>query len=45
MAPFLWMVFNCLKGSESLQGGSLLFATKFPEIPGTDLIDLRRIKG
>ena len=30
---------------ESLQGGSLLFTTKFPEIPGTHFIDLRRIKG
>ena len=25
--------FNCLKSSEQLQGGSLLFTTKFPEIP------------
>ena len=30
---------------ELLQGGSLLLATKFPEIPGTHFIDLRRIKG
>ena len=27
-----------------LQGGSLLFTTKFPEIPGTHFIDLGRIK-
>ena len=27
------------------RGGSLLFATKFPEIPGTHLIDLGRMKG
>ena len=30
---------------ESLQGGSLLFTTKFPEIPGTHFIDLGRMKG
>ena len=30
---------------EPLQGGSLLFTTKFPEIPGTDFIDLGRLKG
>ena len=29
---------------EPLQGGSLLFTTKFPETPGTHFIDLRRIK-
>ena len=33
--PFLWMGFNCLKAIEPLRGGSLLFTTKFPEIPGT----------
>ena len=30
---------------EPLRGGSLLFTTKFPEIPGTHLIDLERMKG
>ena len=30
---------------ESLRGGSLLFTTKFPEIPGTHFINLRRMKG
>ena len=30
---------------EPLQGGSLLFTTKFPKIPGTHLIDLERMKG
>ena len=30
---------------EPLRGGSLLLTTKFPEIPGTHFIDLRRIKG
>ena len=43
--PFLWVGFNCLKATEPLQGDSLLFTTKFPEIPGTHLIDLGRIKG
>ena len=28
-----------------LQGGSLLFTTKFPEIPGTHFIDLGKMKG
>ena len=39
------MGFNCLKAIEPPRGGSLLFTTKFPEIPGTHLIDLGRIKG
>ena len=43
--PFLWLGFNCFKTTEPLQGGSLLFTTKFPEITGTHLIDLGRIKG
>ena len=30
---------------EPLRGGNLLFTTKFPEIPGTHLIDLGRMKG
>ena len=30
---------------EPLRGGGLLFTTKFPEIPGTHLIDLERVKG
>ena len=30
---------------EPLGGGSLLFTTKFPEIPGTHFIDLRTMKG
>ena len=29
---------------EPLQGGSLLFTTKFPEIPGTHFIDLGKMK-
>ena len=35
---FLRMGLNCLKATEPLQGGTLLFTTKFPEIPGTHLI-------
>ena len=34
------MGFNCLKAAEALQGGSLPFTTKFPEIPSTHFIDL-----
>ena len=30
---------------QPLQGGSLHFTTKIPEIPGTDFIHLRRMKG
>ena len=30
---------------EPLQGGSLVFTSKFPEIPGTHFTDLGRMKG
>ena len=30
---------------EPLRGGSLVFSTKFPEIPGTHFIDLGRMNG
>ena len=30
--PFLWMGFNCLKATEPLWGGTLLFTTKLPSI-------------
>ena len=30
---------------EPLRGGSLLFTTKSPEIPGTHFINLRMMKG
>ena len=30
---------------EPLRGGSLLFTTKFPDIPGTHFTDLGRMKG
>ena len=44
MAPFCrWG--STASGLEPLPGGSLLFITKFPEIPGTHFIDLARMKG
>ena len=42
--PFLWMEFNSLKATEPLRVSGLLFITKFQEIPGTNLIELRMIK-
>ena len=30
--PFLWMGFNCLKATEPLRGGTLLFTIKLPSI-------------
>ena len=44
MAPF----YGCGSTAsrlEPLQGGNLLFTTKFPEIPGTHFINLGRMKG
>ena len=44
MAPFYgWD--STASRLELLRGGSLLFTTKFPEIPGTQFIDLERMKG
>ena len=44
MAPFYgWG--STTSRLEPLRGGSLLFTTKFPEIPGTHFINLRRMKG
>ena len=37
--------FNWVKATEQLQGDSLLFTTKSPEIPGAHLINLRKMKG
>ena len=34
-----------LKATEPLRGGSLRFITNFPEIPGTHMIDLEKMKG
>ena len=43
MVPFYgWG--STASGFEPLRGGSLLFTTNFPEIPGTHFIDLRRVK-
>ena len=39
------MGFNFLKAIEPLRGDSLLFITKLPEIPGTHLSDLGRMRG
>ena len=41
--PFLWMGSTASR-IEPLRGDSLLFTTKFPEIPGTHFIDLGRMK-
>ena len=38
------MGFNCLKATEPLRGGRLLFITMFPEIPGSHFINLGRMK-
>ena len=43
--PLLWVGFNCLKTAEPLWGESLLFTTQFPEVPGTNLINLEKLKG
>ena len=43
--PFSWMEFSCVKAREPIRGGSLLYTTKFPEIPDTTFSDLRRMKG
>ena len=43
--PFLWMGFNCLKATEPLRGDSLPFTPQYPGVPGTHLINLRRMKG
>ena len=44
MAPFYgWG--STASRLEPLRGGSLLFTTKFREVPGTHFIDLGRMKG
>ena len=44
MAPFYgWG--SAASRLEPLRGSSLLFTTKFPEIPGTHIVDLGRMKG
>ena len=44
MAPFHGWGSTALR-VEQLRGGSLLFITTFPEIPGTHFINLGRMKG
>ena len=44
MAPFYGWGSSASK-LEPLQGGSLLFTTRLPEIPGTYFINLGRMKG
>ena len=44
MTPFYGWGLTASK-LEQLRGGSLLFTTKFPEIPGTHFINLRKKKG
>ena len=39
------MGFNCLKVAEPLEGDSLFFTTKSPDVVGTYFIDLGRMKG
>ena len=38
MAPFSWISVNCLKAAEPLSGNSLIFTTKSPGYPGTQLL-------
>ena len=40
MAPFFYGWGSTASRLEPLRGGSLLFTTKLPEIPGTHFIDL-----
>ena len=44
MAPFYGWGSTASRLVEPPRGGSLLFTTKFSEIPGTRFIDLRRMK-
>ena len=42
---FLQMVFDWLKVAALLQRGSLLFTTKFQEVPSTHWVDFGRMRG
>ena len=42
--PFLWMWLNCLKATRPLQEDNLLLTTKSQGVPGTNFIDLGRMK-
>ena len=39
------MELNCVKTTEPVRGDSLLFTTKFSEIPGTHLINFEKMNG
>ena len=39
------MGFNCLKATELLRVDSLFFTTKSPKVPGTQFINLGKMKG
>ena len=45
IVPFSWIGFNCHKATDPLQGDSLHFTPNTPGVPGTHLINLRKIKG
>ena len=42
--PLLIYGFNCLKATKQLWGGNLLFTTQSSDVPGTQLMDFRRMK-
>ena len=42
--PFSWMGFSYLKTTKPLRRDSLLSTIKYPEIPGTHLIDFGTMK-
>ena len=42
---FFYVLGSTASRLDPLREGSLLFTTKFPEIPGTHFIDLGRMKG
>ena len=44
MVPFFGWGSTASRLEGAVPGGSLLFATKFPETPGTHFIDLGRMK-
>ena len=39
---FLWMVFNCIKAIEPLQGDRLFSTTKSPGVHGTHFMEVGR---
>ena len=45
MAPFFYRSGSTASRLEPLRGGTLIFTIKFPETPGTHVIDLGQMKG